>query len=115
MSRILKTALVALTLSFGAPAALASPSVAVASVEVDYSDLDLDREAGARTLLARIERAAGRVCGKRPTSVRFGAMERHTACRMSAIETAVRDVEQPVLTLAWSQRFGVLPTQLAAR
>ena len=49
-----------------AAAAQSDDAGAPLSVKVRYSDLELASDGGARTMLARIESAARRVCGQAP-------------------------------------------------
>lgn len=64
---------------------------------VNYGDLDLSSEAGAKTLLARIERAAKHACVDYPRS----SMDRSTnfdACVKNAVGRAVASLNNPVVT-----------------
>jgi len=101
-------------LGIGAAVALAcTPVVAGAagqsrverSVEINYSDLDLTRVEGARTLHARISAAANRVCGDRdvrdPRSMRAWR-----ECRAKAFDDAVASVNMPTLTAVHREARG---------
>jgi UrcA family protein len=65
---------------------------------VKYSDLNLDGEAGARTLLWRITGAAGRVCGPdhRESLSEHGA---YRLCVDRAVDRAVLEIGKPSVTL----------------
>jgi UrcA family protein len=82
---------------------------------VRYDDLNLDREAGARKLYERIKDAAEVVCAPfngRPLSQRMNQV----ACVTSAMERAVRQVNEPALTRYYLTRNpkADLDTSLAA-
>jgi UrcA family protein len=111
----IKVLAAALALSIAAPAALAEKApnwVAVATV--DYGDLDISKEAGAKALLSRISQASKKICGKRPMTVMNGVLERHLACRAEVIKDTVRRINQPSLTLAWQAETGAV-VQTASR
>jgi UrcA family protein len=101
----------AATLLCAAPA-LAQTSDTVPSVTVRYGDLDIGSPAGAHALLRRIEAAANTACGGaqdiRPLD-RWAVFE---ACRRSAVDRAVAQVDSPTLTAAAHRRA---PASFAAR
>lgn len=114
MSCTFKIAIAAFAAAAVAPIAFAEKPV-TRSAEVAYSDLDLSRDAGVQTLLKRIESASKRVCGKRPTSVRFGQMEAFNGCRANAQSEAVRRINNPTVSIAYAQSIGASPLQLSSR
>jgi UrcA family protein len=75
----------------------------LASIRVAYSDLDLSREADARTLLERIGQAAYRACGGNPRRhPTYELMPRYTKavfeeCRNDAVTRAVTTISAPAL------------------
>lgn len=81
---------------------------------VDYSDLDLDRGAGAEAMLARIHRAARAVChtasDPRDLKARTGARK---ACLRTAVEGAVAKVGSPLVTARYERSKS--PAMLASR
>ena len=83
---------------------------------VNFTDLDLSREAGARTLYQRIKSAADRVCAPLSGRQLIEHMNR-SACVASAVERAVRHVNEPTLTRYYLARNpkSDLATSLAAR
>lgn len=89
----------------------------LASVTVAYSDLDLSREADARTLLERIVQAAYRACGRNPRHhPAYEVMPQYTKavfeeCRNDAVTRAVTTIGAPALLqgLAQLQRAEAEP------
>jgi UrcA family protein len=98
-------------------AALAAPAFAqpmapdAVRVTVDYSDLDLNRTAGADAVIRRIEAAALSLCGTAPKPRELRAKARHRACMTAAITGAIRELDAPLVTA----RFGLPATVVAAR
>ena len=92
-------------------AALAvSPIISAASADgtvnwtrvVKYADLDLGREAGARTLYARLAAAAREVCEPDFFGVQPSVGRAH--CIENAIDAAVVSVNAPTLTVLVQQK-----------
>lgn len=84
-----------------------NPGHAVAAqrdMTVSYADLDLSRPAGAETLLTRIQRAARTVCGGHPDIRDLTMSERYNACRLAAVENAIRSINNPLLTRLYEAR-----------
>ena len=105
MSRIVKIAALVAILSAATPAALAQKPVS-AMVPVTYADLDLSAPAGVQTLLQRISIASKKVCGKRPTTIRYGQLETYIECRETAMNGAVERINHPAVTMAWAGQAG---------
>ena len=105
--------LLALLLLTAAPAVAEEPKTATTSVA--YSDLDLSRPAGVATLMKRLSQASDRVCGERPMSVRYGQLAPYLRCRESAVANAVREIDQPAVTLAFENAVGARPVSVASR
>jgi UrcA family protein len=103
--------------AFGPVAAIAADTDGPALLKhVSYSDLDLSREPGARVLYQRIKSAAGVVCA--PLSGRQLSQYMNQAnCVTNAIETAVKQVNEPMLTRYYLTRNpkSDLDTSLAAK
>jgi UrcA family protein len=87
-----------LAVSAGANAANATDSIGIPlSHPVSYSDLDLTRTAGAETLYRRIKSAADAVCSPLD-GARITAKVNRIACISGAVERAVKQVNEPLLT-----------------
>jgi UrcA family protein len=87
------------TVGAGIAQADSPPQVTTKSQEVNFDDLNLTSESGARTLLVRINRAAKAACGPlshSPLLPREAA--NHRACVADAVDAAVKRVDLPVLT-----------------
>jgi len=87
------------------------------SLEVRYTDLDLDKEAGVANLYARLRNAAAQVCslGSGPSGLFFSSSQR--ACVTAALEEAVANVDRPAVTAyhaARTSQAGVRGPRLAA-
>jgi UrcA family protein len=75
----------------------ANPALRVASLEVEYTDLNLATTAGAKTLYKRISHAAHTVCGS--NNLRSVAMQSaFRRCVREAVNAAVEEVGAPTLT-----------------
>jgi UrcA family protein len=84
--------------------------------KVNFKDMDLNREAGARTLCQRIKAAAECVCAPL-NGRRLIEQLNQAACVTSTIERAVQQVNEPMLTYYYSTikpKSGV-ETSLALR
>jgi len=92
-------------LSFSSLAAHATTPADVTAVEVQYSDLDLDRKAGVVTLYARIKGAADRVCDVQSGRT-IRAQVTHAECVNNAVATAVGRVNSPMLSNYVTQLTG---------
>jgi UrcA family protein len=75
-----------------------------AAVSVPYGDLDLDSPAGVRSMLRRLEEAAGRACGRQPTGLRLGEAVRVRNCRADVMRQAVVQLDRPMLTASLARR-----------
>jgi len=74
------------------------------SVSVHYGDLNLATDAGAQTLLQRLNAAGRRVCGGRtsPRSIMMYQLRR--ACIREKVSTAVAELGSPVVTARLASR-----------
>jgi len=76
---------------------------------VDYGDLNLDTEAGARVLFFRLRSAAKEVCS--PLAGRSLSLHsRWQACYDKAVASAVAQVNRPAVTALYTSTFGHSPT-----
>ena len=104
-----------LVLVCGLVAALATPAYAggvrpskadpdAFQLTVDYSDLDLERAAGADMLLGRLRQAARAVCGE-PSDPRdfLGKARARRACVSVATEDAVSRIASPLVTARYAR------------
>ena len=84
-------------------AVCAAPASATGAIDnplthpVSYQDLDLTRPAGAATLYQRIKSAAENVCAPLNGKQMIEKVSRN-ACVASALERAVKHVNEPILT-----------------
>jgi UrcA family protein len=85
-----------------AGAAVPKKSSGVNRTLVRYTDLNLDNEAGATTLLKRLSKAAKFVCSMPPLRAEnlYLRSDTHT-CREGALEEAVARVDHPVVTAVY--------------
>jgi UrcA family protein len=74
------------------------------SQAVDFADLDTTHKAGATVLLARVKLAATQVCGPEP-SVDLSRTYRN--CVTDTMTRAVRDLDQPVVSSLYHDKFGI--------
>jgi UrcA family protein len=84
------------------------------SVGVTLSDLDLDSQSGAAVALARVDAAAGIVCGGRPAPMELDRQGQFRACRKLTADRAVASLGNPIAA-ALSRGYGELATFLASR
>jgi UrcA family protein len=81
------------TLAIGfAAAAPASAATNRVAERVSYADLNLDNLAGAEVMLARIERATGRVCGQRNGTIPLAFRVRIERCMVEETADALADL-----------------------
>lgn len=81
----------ALAIGFSA-AAPASAATHRVSERVSYADLNLNNRAGAEVMLARIERAAGHVCGQRNGTIPLAFRVRIERCMEEETADALADL-----------------------
>ena len=94
---MLSAVAIAAGLAFVQPAS-AQTEDAAASVRVTYADLNLQTHAGARAMLARLEAAAGRVCGNEPDIRDLARATPYQRCKAAALDAAVRQLDAPLVT-----------------
>lgn len=113
---ILKTgyALVAIaTLTAGLTGTAHGASVAGADIKVQYQRSSLDTVTGASALLKRIEAAAATVCAPLDQPI-VAARARRDECRRALTETAVSQVNHPMLMTVYASRHQTTSRLLAA-
>jgi UrcA family protein len=95
-------------LPFGAQAGEASPAPRVShSVVVSYADLDLADPDGARTLYARLNAAARKVCGPVPSVREHRETADYQACHARALSKAVNRIgSEPLYALHDARTHG---------
>ena len=103
---LLSSALIALVAATAAPAAAgvhpARNDPDALETIVRFSDLDLNRAAGAEQMLVRLERAAGDVCGEAPSPREVGKRSRYRACVATTLDRAVASIDAPLLTARYT-------------
>jgi UrcA family protein len=87
----------------------------IASVRVDYRDLNLRDSADARVMLGRLESAAQEACGNDPQAQVFvdvlhsrRVAELYRECREDAVARAVTALNSNALTLAFEAKKGTV-------
>jgi UrcA family protein len=68
------------------------------SLDVTYSDLNLENPAGAQVMFRRIKQAASKVCGGMPSQRMAMEMRNYRICVRMAVEDAVRQLNAPLVT-----------------
>jgi UrcA family protein len=102
MSFTIKFALAVLAIAAtAAPAALAEAGKSHVSFRVAYGDLDMATPMGGQTLLDRIEGAARKICDEADHNAKPDENGTYK-CRRRTVESAVRAMNKPMLSLAWS-------------
>jgi UrcA family protein len=91
------SALIVAASAVALPAAAQSVDEPV-SVTVSYADLDIGHQAGAATLLHRLQTAAVQACGGAPDIRVLGEVAAFDKCRRAAVSRAVAEVHSPMLT-----------------
>jgi UrcA family protein len=103
-------AIAALTITVLIPVATALAAAPAAEtmpqVVVKYADLDLATDAGAATLLHRIEGAARQVCGNPRELQPLERSQLVKHCNAEAIARAVTEVGAPKVTLVYRARYS---------
>ena len=99
MHRKIVPALLAAALMGGAGAhAAAAEPAAETTVKVRVAGLDLESDAGARIALARIHRAAGKVCGGEPETRLLDRRAAYDGCVREAVDRTVASAHSSRLT-----------------
>lgn len=74
------------------------------SVVVSYADLNLADPAGARTLYARLKRAASKACGNQPSPLELSASVAYRDCYDPTLSKAVNRVNSQQLYALHAER-----------
>jgi UrcA family protein len=83
-------AVAALSLLAGAStASAATPSADTVSVTISYGDLDLNTNAGAHAMFARITHAAGEICGSQPDAQQLEKVLAYKGCMTTVTDRAL--------------------------
>jgi UrcA family protein len=82
-------AIAAISLFAGVSTASAATPAETVSVTISYSDLDLNTNAGAHAMFARITHAAGEICGAQPDSQLLDAVKSYKSCMSTVTERAL--------------------------
>jgi UrcA family protein len=81
------------------------------SVSVPYGDLDLTKDAGRRTLDARLERAARKVCGGATPVRHLSQLKNYRTC-VTGARTAYQAQVELALNTAHARRVAVLADKI---
>ena len=97
----------AATLAFSLPAhadTSADGSITRGRSAVQYGDINIATEQGAKIMLVRIERAARKACGGHPTFSAYTGSLDYTfeECRDAAVQRAVKQLGAPMVTRMYS-------------
>ena len=86
----------------------------VASVKVQYADLNLSSPTGAKAMLQRIHQAANAVCGPQSTSQIDRMARLHESCVKQAVSGSVRQLNVPMVTALYTGDGEAALTTLAS-
>ncbi|MGK6320399.1 UrcA family protein [Sphingomonas sp. DT-204] len=101
--------------------AQSADSIIVTDINVRYGDLDLTSKPGAETMLARLDKAAAKACGRKPMSaMSWDAMAQaraheHRRCKAAAIENATMKLGAPLVRAAWLRRTKAIQSAAETR
>ena len=87
-------------LALSGASASAQPALDEVKVKISYAGLDINTESGARTLLKRIENAAGEVCGGEPSN-RIDRFQKFRPCVKDVVQRTVSGINSPTLTAVY--------------
>jgi len=80
------------------------------SITVPYGDLDLNKQAGAETMMSRLKAGVDRVCGE-PGHRTLAQRQQHRACSKQALDSAVAQIGAPMVSALYGQ--PLIQTQVA--
>lgn len=91
-------------LTFGAAAHAGdvSTDLDVQKATVQYSDLDLSKQADAQTLYGRLQRASDRVCAQYKELLNLSRMKLYNACYQDALARAVDNVDHAAVKAVYA-------------
>jgi UrcA family protein len=116
LTRSIRTLVIGLALTAVAHSAAAEQQTAVRQIEVRFGDLNLNKEAGAATLLNRLSMAARNVCDASPLGYsNLNPRNSPFACRKATMQKAVADVNHPMVTAMFQETRANMRTRLASR
>lgn len=87
---------------------------AVRSQRVSYRDLNINEEAGARILLARVRKAAGNVCGPNEFDGLTDGRQQYFRCVEAATTRAIAGLNNPMVSALAKPEHDKGRTSLAA-
>jgi UrcA family protein len=90
--RLLLVLASALAIGFAAAAPASAATNDRLAQRVSYADLNLDNRAGAEVMISRIERAVGRVCGRRNGTIPLSFRVRIERCMEEETADALADL-----------------------
>ena len=82
-------------------------------VKVEYADLDIGHNPGAKALVERIAEASKLACGEAPTLTDLEQRQAYRSCVVKTEDKAVASVDAPLVTAMYQNE--VRPLQLASR
>jgi UrcA family protein len=87
-------------IAFSLPAIASADDLAGRSEKVTYSDLNVEKEAGAQSLYRRIQQAAKRVCGVESLKVagNLRQLSQQKNCYRDALDATVAKIDNAALT-----------------
>jgi UrcA family protein len=87
-------------IAFSLPAIASADDLAGRSEKVTYSDLNVEKEAGAQSLCRRIQQAAKRVCGVESLKVagNLRQLSQQKNCYRDALDATVAKIDNAALT-----------------
>jgi UrcA family protein len=87
-------------IAFSLPAIASADELAGRSEKVTYSDLNVEKEAGAQSLYRRIQQAAKRVCGVESLKVagNLRQLSQQKNCYRDALDATVAKIDNAALT-----------------
>ena len=97
----------AVATTIGPASAQVAPTQIVSDVGVRYGDLDLESAPGARTMLARLNAAAAKACGGKPTpaipgdQVGLAKQREYRRCKAAAMDSSTLRLGSPLVRAAW--------------
>ncbi len=120
MLRVLGLSLIAAAAMAGMASAGSANGIIRKDVTVNYRDLDLNSDTGARVMLARITMAAKEACGNSPIfyssyNISSGWAEQEFAkCRADAIQHAVMSLKAPAVAKLYAMNVSAQAPRLAS-
>jgi UrcA family protein len=98
VARYVAACVTALTFGAAAHAADATTETGAHRMVIRYTDLDLSRDAGVRTLYARLQNASGQVCGQYRDADDLRTKRLYKMCYSDTLARAVESVDNEAVT-----------------